>query len=57
MNVIQSVFNQMSATYFSNKQCLLGGAVEEVCGTEAQWHIGMSSASQREDPGSNPGKG
>ena len=26
-------------------------------GTEAWWHIGMSSASHREDPGSNPGKG
>ena len=25
--------------------------------TEARWHIGMSSASHREDPGSNPGKG
>ena len=25
--------------------------------TEAWWHIGMSSASHREDPGSNPGKG
>ena len=25
--------------------------------TEAQWHIGMPSASHREDPGSNPGKG
>ena len=25
--------------------------------TEARWHIGMSSASDREDPGSNPGKG
>ena len=25
--------------------------------TEAWWHIGMSSASHQEDPGSNPGKG
>ena len=25
--------------------------------TEARWHIGMSSASHRDDPGSNPGKG
>ena len=24
---------------------------------EARWHIGMSSASHRQDPGSNPGKG
>ena len=24
---------------------------------EARWHIGMSSASHREYPGSNPGKG
>ena len=24
---------------------------------EARWHIGMSSASHREEPGSNPGKG
>ena len=24
---------------------------------EARWHIGMSSASHREDQGSNPGKG
>ena len=26
-------------------------------GTKAQWHIDMSSASHREDPGSNPSKG
>ena len=25
--------------------------------TEARWHIGKSSASHREDLGSNPGKG
>ena len=25
--------------------------------TEARWNIGMSSASHREDPGSNPSKG
>ena len=25
--------------------------------TEARWHIGMSSASNWDDPGSNPGKG
>ena len=25
--------------------------------TEAWWHIGMSSASHRDEPGSNPGKG
>ena len=24
---------------------------------EARWHIGMSSASHQDDPGSNPGKG
>ena len=31
--------------------------VNKDCKTGAQWHIGMSSASHREDPVSNSGKG
>ena len=35
----------------------LSGLPEKIVETEAPWHIGMSSASHREDPGLNPGKG
>ena len=50
----QTLANNLTGYFYFQK--LADSKITRVS-TEARWHIGMSSASYREDPGSNPGKG